>query len=250
MFAQDLGELNALFDGLVQEGSIPAAIWKLARDNFAERLGKADAIPDFCVKLVSGEEFYVEVTTAGVQATIHQETKIPDMSAAMQAWSLTDAKARGRLANVQVGFTPQRMFKAKDEKAALQEMKDFILSEDFADYADDFGVILDSPNYPTLTAARVIVSVLLDSTYSSVTVKSPGGSFSPGGELQAVLAAVQEKLYKGYATFRPIRLVVALQHVIGQVNDIFEGAKFGLTDLGPFERVYFATSNEALVALR
>jgi len=44
-FAEDRGELNCLFDGLVQEGSIPAAIWKLNPDDFVNTLGRGVAVP-------------------------------------------------------------------------------------------------------------------------------------------------------------------------------------------------------------
>jgi hypothetical protein len=213
-------------------------------------LRDGDAIPDFKVRLVSEEEFYVEATTAGDESTIRQENKLPDMSARLDSWAMADADVQVRLRNTQVAFTPQRMFTARQEQPAIEEMQRFILSENLDDYKDGFGIKIDSKNVPTLTAAQVIVSVARDSSYISVSINSPACSFSPGDEQRNILVAVQKKIANEYTTFRPIRLVVALQHVIGHTADVFAGIRASLKDLGPFERIYFANSTAALVATR
>lgn len=244
-YAEDRGELNALFDGLVQEGSIPATVTKLDTAAY----GQGVPVPDFDVTLTDGTKMYVEVTTGGERDTIRQARTTWDMSAALAEWSINDAQAQARLAGIQIGFTPQRPFRGKDERAAFEELKAFIRGEDYEPYREGFGEKVDSSRYPLLTHAEVIVSIAQASD-SIATIHVPGGSYSPSAEAETVLAVIRDKVDKGYPLFRPIRLVVATQHVIGYGQDTFDAVRRTLTDLGPFERIYVANSVTALVAQR
>jgi hypothetical protein len=157
IYAEDIGKLKCLLDGLVQEGSIPAAAWKLNPDDFVKALGPDISVPDFRVRLVSGDEIYVETTTAGEQATIHQDNKLWDMSNAIGQWVMSDTQAQAKLGGHELAFGPQRMFKGKDEKAALEEMKVFALTEDLLPYKQDSEMKIRSKKYPVLTQSEVIV---------------------------------------------------------------------------------------------
>lgn len=249
VYAEDLGELNALFDALVQEGSIPAAVWKLDPDDYVGPLGRGVAVPDFRVKLLAGEAFFVEITTAGESEVIRSENTLWDMSRALGEWFLATAEVQARLMGVALGFTPQRPLRAKDEKEALREMKDFALTEPLDPYKS-FGVRINSAKYPILTQSLTLVLVQESSDYSNVEVHTPAGAFDPHAQYDTVLSVIRSKIEKGYERFRPIRLVVALQHVIGNTRDTFDAVKASLNDLGPFDRIYVANSNAALVALR
>jgi hypothetical protein len=244
-FTQDRAELHAFFDGFVQEGSIPATVVKL--DEAAH--GPGVAVPDFDVTLTHGDRMYVEVTTGGERDTIGQDRTTWDMSAALAEWSVNDAQAQARLAGIQIGFTPQRPFLGKDERAAFEELRAFIQDEDYEPYRGSFGEKVASPRYPLLTQAQVIVSIA-EARYSVATIHVPAGSFSPSSEADTVLMVINAKKDKGYPLFRPIRLVVGIVHVIGYAEDTFDTVRGSLTDLGPFDRIYVANSAKALVAQR
>jgi hypothetical protein len=247
MYADDLGELNGLFDGLVQEGSIPSAVWKLMPDTYVKTIGPGIAVPDFRVRLLTGEEFFLEVTQAGESDVMRLENTTRELSHALATWFLGTAGAQAHLDGLHLTFLPQRHFAAREQHAALEELKRFAVRQPLGAY-ERFGIRINSSQYPTLTAASTIPLVQKQSYIFGVSVHTPAFAFDPSAQNATVLDAINSKIAKGYEHFRPIRLVVALQHVIGKVSDIFEDVKRDFTDLGPFDRVYVANSNVLLVA--
>lgn len=246
-FAEDLGELNALLDGIVQEGSIPSEVRKLRPEDYS--LGPGVSIPDFHVRLIDGAEFFAEVTSAGQQSTIRQEETLNEMSHALASWSLATSEVQSKLNGRELSFMPLHLFKGKDEKTAVAEMKAFALSENLQPYQNAPGTAVNAPSYPVLTRAETAVYVT-GSVAPTIQVLTPGGSWSPEGEVDAILDRIEAKIKNGYYSFRPIRLIVSSTYAIGHRGDTFSAIEKRLDSLGPFERIYVADSNATLVAYR
>jgi len=243
-YAQVIGELNVLLDCLVQSCDIPASASKLDPAAFLA-LGPRVRIPDFILNLTNGDECFVEVTTAGTTSTIRLENTISDMSSALAQWSTTHDSAVAALAGRSLSFVLQAPIGGRNEKAAVEEMKRFILTERLDAYAG--SCLHEVPDwYPILNSAETDVMYHeTPSSYAYAHVKTPASYYSPIDECQSVLSAIDEKIQNGYAHFRPIFLVVGMDKVIEPWRYTFDAVKGALRDLGPFSRVYIANSNHA-----
>ena len=247
-YAEDIGELNCMLDGLIQARCIPAAAWKLDPANFTS-LGPGVAVPDFKVSLKQNCNVFVECTMAGTNTTIRTENTLWDMSAALMEWSTSDAATQTALGGHPVTFTPQRAIGGKDERRAIDEMKRIIMTENLDNYCGLYGTKVSGSNYPVLSAVGTLVIVHDRSEGSAYAqVHTPATSYSPYDEYVSVLDAINRKISQGYATFRPVWLAVGISHVIEPWRETFDVVKGHLRDLGPFERVFVANSNQALMA--
>ena len=246
-FAEDLSELNCLLDGLVHEGSIPAAVCKLHPEDY--NLGPGASVPDFRVVLTTGETIFVEITSGGEPLTIREHETLNELSHALRSWSLANLDVQRKLNGLELAFIPLHTFKGKDEKVALGEMKAFVLAEDPQPYKSAPGTVVNSKQYPVLTRSECTVLVA-DSVAPVAEVRAPGSSWSPDGDVDTILKRINSKIVNRYDGFRPIRLVVGSFYVIGHRGDTFNAIRSRLNWLGPFERVYIADSGAALVAYR
>ena len=237
LFTDAQTELNILVTALRLGGVVPAYISKRER-------------PDFEVRVVPNDTFYVEITTVIEPMEARADTRIVEYSQAIGKWAYETAAIKERTRDLAVTFFLPFPPKASAEPRLMEELRNFLSSQPLHEYLEK-PIIAVPDGFPLLTELGTKVLILAAKT-SFVQVSRGAMAVSPPivGARQ-VISAVERKaaLANSWST-RPLWLVLWLTAMYSwpkKILDELEGSYQPDLDQLPFDKVIVGDGHSVLM---
>jgi hypothetical protein len=236
-YAQEIADLNLLIDGLAPAGIVP--------DKVVPLQGGKTPTPDFELRL-GAQTVYCECTIAGDQSSILWRFSVADLQAAVNDMLEAHDEISSAVGQRYVAFIPRIPVRPDDILAAVDEIAQFVTSEDLGAYGNRYGVRV--PERYGVLAHTQTIAYTAPAEHPMILIQQPASAYGGDSEgFSEILNALRQKQVKRYDGFRPIWLVIGASDVIAPLGDIVRRIEEYQPSLEPFSRVFISTSRESFV---
>ena len=236
MFTDAQTELNILVTALRLAGTTPAYISK--RES-----------PDFVVRVVPNNEFYVEVTTVVEPVEAQADNRINDLSHTLSKWAYETPDIDERIQGLAVTFFIPFPPKATQETRLLDELKRFVSNEELKG-AVGGSIAPVSGGYPMMADLGCKLLVLESGTPFVQVSRGAMAIAPPEVGAAQVVSCITRKMGRARSwSPRPLWLVVWLTAMYAWNEGILDDlqSSYRPTDDNPFDRIIVGDGRSIII---